>query len=89
MSLHYQLATAKKGNSSITDYFQRLKLFSATLAAANQPLNDYEFTSYLLARLGPEYDPLVTSVTTRIEPLTMDELLGHLLAHEMRLEQHN
>jgi hypothetical protein len=41
MSLHYGLATAKKGNSSITDYFHRIKQIFDTLAAAKQPLNDY------------------------------------------------
>jgi hypothetical protein len=89
MTLHYEIATAKKGNSSITAYFQKLKHTAATLATAGHPLSDYEFTTSLLARLGPEYDPLVTSVTTRIEPLTMDDLLGHLLAHETRLEKHH
>jgi len=30
----------------------------------------------------------VTSVTTRTEPLSVDEIYGHLLSHEMHLEQH-
>jgi hypothetical protein len=89
MTLHYQLATAKKGSSSIIDYFHRLKHTAATLAAAGQPFNDYEFTSFLLVGLGLEYDSLVTSITTRVEPLTMDDLLGHLLAHETRLDHHS
>jgi hypothetical protein len=89
MTLHYEIATAKKGNSSITAYFQKLKQTAATLAAAGHPLSDYEFTTSLIAELGPEYDPLVMSVTTRIEPLTMDNLLGHLLAHETKLEKHH
>jgi hypothetical protein len=88
MSLHNELATAKKGSSSITDYFHRIKQIFATLATAKQPLNDYEFTSYPLTCLGPEYDPLITSITTRVEALTMDDLLGHLFAHEMRIEKH-
>lgn len=44
--------------------------------------------SYLLARLGYEYDHFITSITIRVGPLSLDELYGHLLAHEMRLEQH-
>ncbi|KAF3949567.1 hypothetical protein CMV_024575 [Castanea mollissima] len=39
--------------------------------------------------MGPEYDPFVTSVTTCVEPLSIDELYGHLLARENRLEQHH
>jgi len=33
MQIHYQLATWKKGNSKITDYFQKIKTLSDTLAA--------------------------------------------------------
>ena len=79
MQIHYQLTTAKKGGSSIFDYFQKFKGLADTLVAVGQPLNDFEIISYLLASLGPEYDPFVTSVTTRVDPLSIDELYGHLL----------
>jgi hypothetical protein len=87
MQIHYQLATSKKGNSSSTEYFQTIKAMSDNMAAAGQHLNDFESVSYLLAGLGSEYDPFVTSVTTRLDPLSIDELYGHL-AHEMRIEHH-
>lgn len=32
---------------------------------------------------------LVTSMITRTEPMTLDELYGHLLTHEQRLVQQN
>ncbi|KAA8517764.1 hypothetical protein F0562_015231 [Nyssa sinensis] len=38
--------------------------------------------------LGPDYDSFVTSVTIRVEPLSLEDLYGHLFAHEKRLEQH-
>jgi hypothetical protein len=57
------------------------------LTAAGQPLNDFESVSFLLKGLGTEFDPFVTSVTTRVDPLSFDELYGHLLANEMRIEQ--
>jgi hypothetical protein len=88
MQIYFQLATVKKGNASITEYFQTIKTLSETLAAASQPLNDFERVSFLLKGLGSEYDPFVTSVTTRVDPLSIDELYGHLLAHEMCIEQH-
>jgi hypothetical protein len=87
MQVHFQLATLKKGNLSVTDYFHKLKTLSDTLAACGQPLNDFEAVSFLLAGLGSEFDPLVTSVTTRIDPISRDDIYGLLLAHEMRLEQ--
>jgi hypothetical protein len=87
MQIFFQLATVKNGSNSITEYFQTIKTLSDTLAAAGQPLNDFESVSFLLKGLGSEYDPFVTSVTTRVNPLSIDELYGHFLAHEMRLEQ--
>lgn len=39
--------------------------------------------------LCPKYDHFVTSITTHIDPLSVDELYGHHLTHENRLEQHH
>ena len=87
MQIHYQLATLKKGNSSIVDYFHQFTTLVDTLAATAQPLNDFELVSFLLAGLGLDYDSFVTPVTTRVDPLSIEELYGHLLAHE-RLGKH-
>lgn len=73
----------------MSDYFQKFKGLADTLAAAGQPLNSFEVISDLLADFGPEYDPFVASVTTSVDPLSVNELYGHLLAHENRLEQHH
>ena len=86
MQIHYQLATLKKGNSSIADYFHQFKTLVDILAATAQPLNDFELVSFLLASLGSNYDSFVTSMTTRVDPLSIKEPYGHLLAHELRLE---
>jgi hypothetical protein len=52
-----------------------------TLAASNEALRETELVSYILAELGTEYDPLVTSITTRVEPIFLDELYCLLLTH--------
>ncbi|XP_059454274.1 uncharacterized protein LOC132184572 [Corylus avellana] len=89
MQTRYQLATLKKGASSITDYFHKAQTLAHTLAAINEPLNDFEVVFYILVRLSTDYDPLVTSITTRIAPIFMEELYGHLLTHEQRIELHH
>jgi len=86
MQTYFQLAMVKKENSSITKYFQTIKTLSDTLAAAGQPFNDFESVFFLFKGLRFEYNPFVTSVTTRVDPLSIDELYGHILAHEMRIE---
>jgi hypothetical protein len=87
MQIHYQLATLKKGDSSIADYFHRFTGLADTFAAIDHPLNDFELVSFLLASLGSEFDSFVTLVNTRVDPLSLEDLYGHLLAHELCLVQ--
>jgi hypothetical protein len=58
------------------------------LAAIGKPIEASELVSHILAGLGPEYDPLVTSVTTRQDFISLNELYGFMLSYETRLEQH-
>lgn len=88
IQVHYQLATLKKESSSVADYFQQFQSLTDSLATVGQPLNDFEIVAFLLAGLGPDYDPFVASVTTRVEPLSVEEIYDHLLSHELRLKHH-
>uniref|UniRef100_A0A2N9GPB1 Uncharacterized protein n=1 Tax=Fagus sylvatica TaxID=28930 RepID=A0A2N9GPB1_FAGSY len=71
MQIHYQLATLRKGDSPIADYFHRFTNLADTLAAVDHPLNDIELISFLLAGLGSDYDSFVTSVNTRVWNLSL------------------
>lgn len=44
--------------------------------------------TYLLAGLGHDYDSFVSSVTTKLEPISLEPLYGQLLSHETRLKHH-
>jgi hypothetical protein len=87
MPIHYQLVTLKKGNFSIADYFHKFTSLVDTLVAVDQLLNPFEASSFLLGGLGSDFDSFLTSVTTRVDPLSIKELYAHLLAHEQSLEQ--
>jgi len=89
MQTKLQLATMKKGATSMADYFQRAQSFAHTLAAIGQPIPDSELVLYILAGLSVEYDPLVTSIATKTDPISLGDLYGHLLSHELRIEHHN
>jgi hypothetical protein len=86
--VRFKLITLKKGNDSIADYFQKFQILADTLAAIDKPLDDVEMGSFILRGLGSNYDPFVTLINTRVDPLSVEELYGHLLAHEQRLD-HN
>ena len=78
------LATTKKRDLSAADYFRKIKSLASELATADAPLRDDEIIAYLLAGLPPDYDPFITSMTTKSEPLTLDDVYSHLLAFEAR-----
>ncbi|KAJ0987536.1 hypothetical protein J5N97_005892 [Dioscorea zingiberensis] len=78
----------KKG-SKLLHYFRKVKNLADTLCAIGTPLRDDEVISYMLAGLGPEFDSLVTSVTTCVDPMSLSELYAHMLSFELRLEQNN
>ena len=88
MNIHYQLATLKKGDSSVADYFHKFTHLTDTFAAVDQPLPPHEALSFLLAGLSSDYDSLVTSVKTQVHPMSLEDLYGHMLSHELRLAQH-
>ncbi|KAA8519206.1 hypothetical protein F0562_013462 [Nyssa sinensis] len=89
LSIRFQLSTLKKASLTITDYFTKVKKLFDTLFAINHTLSSSEITSYLLASLPSSYDSLVTSITTRVDPISLDDLYGCLLTHENRLDQQN
>jgi hypothetical protein len=89
IQIRSQLCAAKKKGTSAADYFRQMKTLADTLAAIGQPLRDEEKISYILAGLGPDYDALVTSLTTRNDNVTLDEVYSHLLSFEQRHEQHD
>ncbi|KAA8541300.1 hypothetical protein F0562_025263 [Nyssa sinensis] len=83
-----QLSTVTKGGMSISNYFQTVKSLADTLAAIGHPLPDTEIVSYLLGGLDSSYDPIVTSIQTREDPMELEDIFGHLLNFELHLQQH-
>jgi len=76
------LATASKGAASVSDYFTKMKSLADDMASAGRKLEDEELVSYILTGLDSEFDSVVTAVSTRVEPITVNELYAQLIAHE-------
>jgi hypothetical protein len=88
VQIRVDLATTKKRDLPAATYFSKIKGLASKLAAIDAPLHDDEVVAYLLAGLGSNYDPFVTSMTTKNEALSLDEVYAHLLSFEARQLQH-
>jgi hypothetical protein len=73
------LATTRKVTATMADYFAKMKNYADDMAASGQPLNDEDFTAYVLIGLDEEfYNPLVSSIVTRVEPISLPELYSQM-----------
>ncbi|KAK1620189.1 hypothetical protein QYE76_025706 [Lolium multiflorum] len=70
-----------------SEYFNRMKGYADPMASAGKPLTDEEILGYILSGMGPEYEPLVASITSRDTPVTLNSFYAYLLSAEMRIEQ--
>ena len=69
-----ELQCSSKNNNSISDYCDQIKNLTDQLAIVNNPLSDSDLVMYLLQGLGPEYDFVVTSITSHSDLLSFDEV---------------
>ena len=64
-------------------------MYPGSVSAIGMPLREDEIISYVFTGLGSKYEPLVMSLTTRSEELTLEDVYAHLLSFEHKIEQHN
>jgi hypothetical protein len=88
VNTHITLATTKKGASTMAEYYFKMKGYANEMAASGQALADDEFVAYVLTGLDEElYNSLVSSIVTRVEPISTAELCSQMLSYELRLEK--
>lgn len=83
--LRQRLQNLVKGDLSMVSYLQQMKEIADGLGDAGHPLTDDDLVAYILAGLSKEYDSFVTSIETRREKVSSDELHGYLLGREAAL----
>lgn len=74
--------------TSIPDNCDQIRTLVDHLALAGDPLSDSDLILYLLHGLGPEYDSVVTAVTSCSDLISSDDLQSLLMSHECRLGHH-
>jgi hypothetical protein len=72
----------------MADYFNKMKSHAEEMTASVQLLGDEEFVAYILTGLDEEiYNSLVSSIVTRLEPISPSELYTQMLSFELRLNK--
>uniref|UniRef100_J3M9V3 Uncharacterized protein n=1 Tax=Oryza brachyantha TaxID=4533 RepID=J3M9V3_ORYBR len=71
-----------KGNPD----FGKMKTYGDEVAATGKPLDEEELIAYIVNGLDGDYDPFVSSLGMRVEPISITELYAQLLNFENRLK---
>jgi len=72
----------KANDSTVSAYLQHAKMLFDELAAAGRPLSMEDFNLYVFCGLRGEFRYLVTTLSTRAEPVSYTDLHSLLLTHE-------
>jgi uncharacterized membrane protein YgcG len=63
-----------------------MKTLEDEMASVGHKLDDEELVSFILTGLDADYDPIVSAVTARVEPITVAKLYSQLMSHKQRME---
>jgi hypothetical protein len=70
----------------MTEFYSKMKSYADEMTASSQTLSDEEFVVYVLTGLDEEvYNSFVSSIVTRVEPISPAELYSQMLPFELRL----
>jgi hypothetical protein len=82
MNTRITLATTKKHQLSVFDYYAKMCHYADDLAASGNPLRDDELVSYLLASLDEDFNPVFAAIVARVDLISPTKLYAHLLSFE-------
>jgi hypothetical protein len=82
------LATTKKLQLLVFDYYGKMCQYADELTATGAPLHNDELVAYLLAGLDEDYKPVFIAVAARQDPISPSELYAQLLSLEQQFRWH-
>lgn len=65
------LATSKKGNLSLAEYVSKIHALGDELTNSGKTIDNDKHVSYILTSLEEEYNPVMTYLVARVEPVTV------------------
>jgi hypothetical protein len=82
IQLHGSFQELRQNDESVSTYLQKAKSLFDELAAAGRPISMEDFNLYVFWGLRSEFKDLVTSLSTKADPISYTDLHNHLLTHE-------
>lgn len=82
MQLHSSFQELRQHDDSASTYLQKAKALFDELVAAGRPISLAEFNLYVFRGLRSEFKDLVTSLSTKADPISYTDLHSSLLTHE-------
>ena len=82
MELCLHLQTIHKGGLSMLNYMLRIRNICDNLTAVGELVSKQDPIMPILGGLGPEYNPFVVTITSRVESIFVEELQSHLMVFE-------
>ncbi|KAA8532888.1 hypothetical protein F0562_032995 [Nyssa sinensis] len=89
LQLKTELQSISKGNNSIDSYIQKIKEIRDKLHSVSVKIEDEDLLICTLNGLPQNYDAFATSIRTRSDPITFEELQVLLKAEENSKERHS
>ena len=86
MQIRMKLASSEKRDMRIAEYFGRMRSLGDAMVSTDNKMDDDDLAAYILAGLDADWNPLVTSMTTRGDEVSLSELYAHFLNFETRLD---
>lgn len=85
-NLRISLANTRKGSMTTAVYFSKMKALADDLASAGKPVDDESLVSYILAGLDIDYNPLVSTVVGRSDPISLSDLYSQMVSYDNRMD---
>jgi len=77
-----------KNDKTITTYITNIKKIADSLAVVGSPLSTTDHVDAILDGLSADYNGFITSIISRQDPYTVDDLEALLLAQKERFKRH-
>ncbi|KAK6119358.1 hypothetical protein DH2020_046899 [Rehmannia glutinosa] len=87
MHLRNLLLNTKKGDSTIEEYFLKMRSIVDNLHVVGKIISDEDLISYILAGCGSEYEAVIVNLSARVGDISLQDAQYALQTHDMHIQQ--